>query len=509
MNYASIIKKQSTIIAVSVFVMVIGIIGTSYALFMKVDQSEEQTVQSGSLIMQLSPYDGSTVISSNNTPIDDNEGMLTKGYSFSVTNNGTLPITYYIALYNNPDDTSTKLDYKYIKVSLDNGTPFLLSSITNKDSSDRSILKQNISLAPNKYDTHNIKVWIDEDTPETEIGKSLSLKIFAYGEVCEDGTCDGGTTISFADKLSSFAANDTINFASDDVDNNVRYIGKDPNNYVYFNCSDYSNQSDSTCEKWRIIGAFNNITKNDGTKEKLVKIVRSESIGYFSWDNKNATTGSESEYGKNDWTTARINYLLNPGHDSESVGGSLYYNAKSGTCYAGQNNATTSCDFTSSGLKNDSTRNAIQEVVWNLGQYDGSSNWNANEFYEAERGTSVYSGRQTTWTGKIGLMYASDYGYATAGGSTTNRLTCSSSNLSSLNDLADCTNNNYLHNDKSFWFLTTTSSDSYDSFVLAGSIYFNASFQASNIHPTLYLKSNISIASGDGSSSAPYQLKIS
>ena len=166
MNYASIIKKQSVVIAVSVFVMVIGIIGTSYALFMKVDQSEEQTVQSGSLVMQLSPYDGSTVISSNNTPIGDNEGMLTKGYSFSVTNNGTLPITYYIALYNNPDDTSTKLDYKYIKVSLDNGTPFLLSSITSKDSSGRSILKQGISLAPNKYDTHNIKVWIDEDTPE-------------------------------------------------------------------------------------------------------------------------------------------------------------------------------------------------------------------------------------------------------------------------------------------------------------------------------------------------------
>lgn len=195
MNYASIIKKQSAVIAVSVFVMVIGIIGTSYALFMKVDQSEEQTVQSGSLVMQLSPYDGSTVISSNNTPIGDNEGMLTKGYSFSVTNNGTLPITYYIALYNNPDDTSTKLDYKYIKVSLDNGTPFLLSSITSKDSNGRSILKQGISLAPNKYDTHNIKVWIDEDTPESEIGKSLSLKIYAYGEVCEDGECSGGTEI--------------------------------------------------------------------------------------------------------------------------------------------------------------------------------------------------------------------------------------------------------------------------------------------------------------------------
>ena len=194
-NYTQVIKKQTQIIALSVFVMVIGILGVSYALFMKVDQSEEQTIQSGSLIMQLSAYNGSTVITDNNTPIEDSEGLLSKGYSFSVTNNGTLPITYYIALYDNPDDTSTnKVNYDYIKVSLDNGTPFTLGSITSKDSAGRYILKQDISLAPSKYDTHNIKIWLDEDTPESEIGKTISLKIYAYGEVCEDGECNGGKT---------------------------------------------------------------------------------------------------------------------------------------------------------------------------------------------------------------------------------------------------------------------------------------------------------------------------
>ena len=194
-NYTQVIKKQTQIIALSVFVMVIAILGVSYALFMKVDQSEEQTIQSGSLIMQLSAYNGSTVITNNNTPIEDSEGVLSKGYSFSVTNNGTLPITYYIALYDNPDDTSTnKVNYDYIKVSLDNGTPFTLGSITTKDSAGRYILKQDISLAPDKYDTHNIKIWLDEDTPESEIGKTISLKIYAYGEVCEDGECNGGKT---------------------------------------------------------------------------------------------------------------------------------------------------------------------------------------------------------------------------------------------------------------------------------------------------------------------------
>ena len=255
-NYTQVIKKQTQIIALSVFVMVIGILGVSYALFMKVDQSEEQTVQSGSLIIQLSAYDGSTVITDNNTPIDDNEGLLSKGYSFSVTNNGTLPITYYIALYDNPDDTSTnKVNYDYIKVSLDNGTPFTLGSITAKDSAGRYILKQDISLAPDKYDTHNIKIWLDEDTPESEIGKTISLKIYAYGEVCEDGECNGGTekpenkVISQLDKtgkcptvnedgsvnVTAFeATNGYLCKAKDAYGDSYYYRGNVTNNYVKF-----------------------------------------------------------------------------------------------------------------------------------------------------------------------------------------------------------------------------------------------------------------------------------
>ena len=76
-----------------------------------------------------------------------------------------------------------------------------------------------------------------------------------------------------AKQIVELVASDTTNFATDDADNNIRYIGANPNNYVYFNCSDYLNQSDSTCEKWRIIGVFKNMTKEDGTKVDLVKIV--------------------------------------------------------------------------------------------------------------------------------------------------------------------------------------------------------------------------------------------
>ena len=67
-------------------------------------------------------------------------------------------------------------------------------------------------------------------------------------------------------------------------------------------------------------------------------------------------------YGVNDWTDADAMKLLNPGYDSVSVEGSLYYNAKSGTCYNGSKNVTTSCDFTTTGLKNDIIRNALKKL---------------------------------------------------------------------------------------------------------------------------------------------------
>ncbi len=301
-NYTQVIKKQTQIIALSVFVMVIGILGVSYALFMKVDQSEEQTIQSGSLIMQLSAYNGSTVITDNNTPIDDSEGLLSKGYSFSVTNNGTLPITYYIALYDNPDDTSTnKVNYNYIKVSLDNGTPFTLGSITSKDSAGRYILKQDISLAPDKYDTHNIKIWLDEDTPESEIGKTISLKIYAYGEVCEDGECNGGKTdytkqiISQLDttgKCPSVNKDGSVNVTDKEETDGYLCKAKDAYGDSYYYRGNVTNNYVKFADKyWRIVRI-----NGDGTVRVIYDGTSAHANGEKSTDRQIGTSTFNNNY---------------------------------------------------------------------------------------------------------------------------------------------------------------------------------------------------------------------
>ena len=102
-------------------------------------------------------------------------------------------------------------------------------------------------------------------------------------------------------------------FAADDPGKNVRYIGKDPSNYVYFNCSDYNNPTADTCELWRIIGVFNNVTKGDGAKENLVKIIRNDSLGKYHWDyKKNGVGTSTDDNGSNDWSDSQLMMMLNP-----------------------------------------------------------------------------------------------------------------------------------------------------------------------------------------------------
>lgn len=278
-----------------------------------------------------------------------------------------------------------------------------------------------------------------------------------------------------------------------DEDGNIRYYGASPNNYVYFNCSTYPT---TNCELWRIIGTF-------GDK---IKIVRNESIGKYSWDNKDKTTGAETNYGKNDWTDARLMKLLNPGYDNESVGGSLYYNAKSGTCYVNQNNATTACNFTSTGIKNDTTKNIIAEVTYNTAGYNDATLY-PNEIYTYERGSTVYSGRQAKWTGKIGLMYPSDYGYASD-------LTKCREKINNYNS-STCSQNNWIHNMGSLWLLTHDSASSNRSWSINSSgnasVNGNGKGSTSNgllVFPSLFLSSNVKIISGTGSINNPYQLGV-
>lgn len=309
-------------------------------------------------------------------------------------------------------------------------------------------------------------------------------------------------SITYNTSPSQLLMNDRKGSSSTGIDaGNIRYYGASPDNYVYFNCSDYSNPTASTCELWRIIGVF------DGK----VKIMRSENIGAYSWDTTASITNDGA--GLNDWTTSKLMMLLNGGYtymiNNFNRPASLYWNRTSGSCYNAGNLGATSCSFTSTGLKNDTTKNMISETAYNLGAGITSEGIYANQLYTNERGTTVYTGRPTTWTGKVVVPYASDYSYAVD-------FNKCSSTLYNYNNSA-CTSNNWMYNimtksgTKGAWTLTPQSNMNADSvfgiYANGGVAHGQGTRGCINILPTLYLNPDTIITKGEGTKDSPYKIK--
>ena len=261
------------------------------------------------------------------------------------------------------------------------------------------------------------------------------------------------------------AYNTNPNMLAYDDYGNLRYIGANPNNYVLFND-----------ELWRIIGVFSENT-HGVSGEKLIKIIWSESLG-------SANT--------NNWSTASLQTTLN----GDYLNGSGSY--------------------ASTGIKSDTARNMIATVTWKLGgtaSYTSSSNGLASHFYGYERGTTVYSGRPTTWSGKVALIYPSDYAYATSGGSTTNREACLAKELYNWDSssFTDCRYTDWLYDSSTTqWTLTPHSSSSPIVFAVynTGIVSSYLATNSYGVSPSVYLTSNVKISGGTGSQSDPFILTL-
>ena len=457
-------KKIIILSIVGVLMLVSIVVATSYAYFTANVSGNKDTnnvvVTNG--VMSLEYKDGDEINLANAVP----GNSVTK--TFTVKNTGNVSTNYTIYFSELSNKFVDKTDLVYALTSSDGGKNVAQTQVPSKNDA----MVSNYSIDAGKTHTYTLTItFLDKDENQNDnMGVTFTTKIGINesAEYKEPGN---------ADQIAELVAKDTTNFATDDPDNNIRYIGANPNNCIYFNCSDYSNQSDSTCEKWRIIGVFKNMTKEDGSKADLVKIIRDDSLGEIAWDSNEI----------NDWSKASLQTTLN----------GEYYN---GT-------------YTTGALKNDSTRNAIESVVWNLG---GSRTYNdtASMFYEKERGTRVYSVHATTWTGRIALMYPSDYGYATSGGSTTDRATCLAKELYNWDGsgVSDCKNNDYLFKSAyTQWTLAPRSSASNTAFPVdaEGSVGFYSVNYTYGVRPVAYLKSDILLSGvGDGSSTSPYQLKV-
>ena len=490
------------VIILSIVLVVIAISTATYSLFYSESTAANPESYSTGLLSITATSKSDNISLTDALPMTDEDGINSTPYTFSIKNIGNLDYKFNIKLLSTSSNT---ISPQYIKLKIDDGEVTTLSSLTN------SIIKSDVTLKAKESIDITIRAWLSIDTPNSEIGKTFNSKLVADGQAVYTTTNYGVGAVEYINSLfvpNTSAVNNGITYSYDtthkimqDTQGNIRYYGASPNNYIYFNCDAYPS---TNCELWRIIGVV------DGK----LKLIKNDSIGTYSWDT--SASGINSGNGVNEWSQADLMKLLNPGYESNTdldssgtsitVNNSLYYNSGSGTCYSGSGNSTKSCDFTSTGLKNDTTRNMISDSTYYLGG-GSSAGIYSNASLTNERGTNVVSNpsdgitRTTSWRGKIGLMYPSDYGYATD-------LTQCNQTLGNY-DNATCTSNNWLYNRASQWLLTPGSSSAfyawvacyYPAMVTTSSVYF-----AYGVRPVLNLDSELVIESGSGTESDPYRI---
>ncbi len=280
---------------------------------------------------------------------------------------------------------------------------------------------------------------------------SSNCKTFEYENARPDGL--SGEVIALANNTTTAEEN----YLFTDDYGNVRYYGKNPKNYVKFNNED-----------WQIVGVFDGFVKI--TKEVPLAGMDYTTAGRNGWT-----------YNVNDWTASNIKEYLN----------GEYYN----------NLSTEAKDM-------------IDNHTWKLGGIGSSEGegWYTTRIYTQERGTDVYSGRPTEWTGYIGLLYPSDYGYATNGGNETNRLTCINMKILDWQNtgVEYCKDNNWMYDGNNVWLLSPININANQVFLYAdhGQAGVNGNIYPTGhkVKPAVYLKKTVKIKSGDGSKSNPYIL---
>ena len=295
-----------------------------------------------------------------------------------------------------------------------------------------------------------------------------------------------------------FAANNTDIFN----ENGLRYEGADPNNYI---CLD--NKTSGACSSssllFRIIGLFDEDTSNDGTtsngSKKLLKVIDTNNYGGTSGKVWNSA-------GTNNWSTASLKTELNGPYLTTLLGTSNV---------------------------NSKLSSAIANAKWHLGGANifSESNYNietiiTKNWYKAERspyatsGTlqNLYSGNPKYVFAKVGLMYPSDYGYATVGGSTTSKENCRAKELYywDSSSYSDCKNNNWVFKSSPFigdgeWLISPNASLSASASTLSSSGFVGAGSVNDNqfaVQPTFYLDSSILkiVGTGDGTKDNAYRV---
>ena len=317
----------------------------------------------------------------------------------------------------------------------------------------------------------------------------------------QDGRPESGPSVGAAKYIEDTLTSGTsTSLAAEDPEGNPRYVGYDPDNYVEYNG-----------ELWRIIGVFNG----------RVKIIRNEPIGYYSWDSSDDSLINNAS-GANDWNTSVLEEELNGDYLNSELSEDTYW--VDGKFH--QRNTV----FDHTMVLTAESQNYIDDALWYLGSPNNDGGERAADdkltgpfIYRHERGWGsgqTFFGnndidtkpRHLRWTGKVGLMYLSDYAYATSGSETISVKECLSSSVLDWGRGSDCTKNNWIGRLSQYpWTMSPMSMRDHNYRVFYLDIGWahplgDATDTPCHVHPTVYLKRTVKFASGTGAHDDPFIL---
>ncbi len=415
---------------------------------------------------------------------------------FDALNQMTPSMIYYLRTLNGTEDNTYRLIVEYEEEVID------------ADKTITKVKKNGVLKCPSAYqDVGGIcqkkvtkRYYSNVALVKKDSSSALVTKILGLGT--SDLKYDG--TDEFGDYKTS--------------DNNLRYVGTNPKNYIYFNCSTTvaDKMNDSTCEKWRIIGVFNNVEDDKYNKDSRVKIIKDAPLGWYAWDTSEYRINSGTGYNQwgeatyddgNQYDGADLMKELNNDYLGNTIVGT------NGYWFNGTNNQKDGSK--PSTVINETYEKMIQPVNWSVGATPSNQDYtaiNLGSMYSHERSINLgyeYDGsgvrkdtinRNTSWIGKVALPYLSDFGYATANKS------CLDGTLSFF---AKCPTSWMNANTINKWVLTPYGRVNNNAFVLSISnkIEYGYSSEDYAVYPTLYLKNDVRVIGGDGSATSPYKIK--
>ena len=478
---------------------VMSMSGNTYALYVNKDYGSTEDYTTG--LLDLTFDENTTLTLASAFPISDAEGESSDAYSLKITNTGNLTYKFNVELL---DTTSENLiNNKYIKIKVDDGEVHTLDT--------SNILSKDVTLVPGESKKIKVRMWLSEDTPNSEAGKGFSAKATTNGyavyttgtekpkaaadtimELSKGDTWPADLTDSGLYATNKYTASDGTTKYHD-----YRYIGANVNNWVKFNNDLY-----------RIIGVFDE-NSHGVTGQYLVKLIMASPLSGNSWGayNTSNTSGTYSE-SKNDWTgkatgiKANLNVLLNEYFANSTNTSSTYGSCATWTYFLNDTNSRTNDCTDIVGYGIDSKYSGyIEDATWYLYGIDtaqSKQNW-----YLCERGGSscTTSGPNTgdaSVTSKIGLTYLSDYLYASGYYSSSDTTTQSTQYYG---------NKNWLYKGYE-WTQTPYGSSEYNVYNVDFGLASNRSaFYPHGWRPSLYLKSDVKISGGFGTYNNPYILE--